>query len=398
MSKFKVGDKVKIRDDLIWDHYYGDIRCSSKRLECKGKIGEITKIAKTGSCFVHNHWFSEEMLEACDSKNTSKFKVGDKAMIIGPIFGKDSKYNGNIVTIKKVENAIFDDYKYSVIENDVLWDYFLLELVEEPCATTTCKSITPREMQEIIEKFGYIDETMDTSNRPVVDLSDHAVDSLYPNIITDILDNEEHCGFCKYSDNCHGISCHGGEPIEPPCAYQTAKDYIDNEELYRRYIDYYSDLIENKEERDMNKVVDLWYKRKKENIYKKYKNLEDEYVKEHYEIVKQYNELIEDFEKNLEDFCTEYSDITVNDDFVICKNADCNVYKYVIDEGVIRNDAKITYKEDKNEEYKELQLKYEDLNALLSMSDDLEYQQSILIEYGIINKKTKRMINEDNTN
>lgn len=180
--------------------------------------------------------------------------------------------------------------------------------------------------------FGYIDETMDTSNRPVVDLSDHA------------------------------------------------------------------GIWENKEEKDMNKVVDLWYKRKKENIYKKYKDLEDTYVKEHYEIVKQYNELIEDFEKNLEDFCTEYSDITVNDDFVICKNADCNVYKYVIDESVIRNDAKITYKEDKNEEYKELQFKYEDINALLSMSDDLEYQQSILIEYGIINKKTKRMINEDNTN
>lgn len=204
-----------------------------------------------------------------------------------------------------------------------------------------------------VKSFEYIDDTMDTSNRPVVDLSDHTVDSLYPNIINT----------------------------------ETWKN------LYDKYV---SGIWENEEEKDMNKVVDLWYNRKKENIYKKYKDLEDKYVKEHYEIVKQYNELIKDFEKNLEDFCTEYSDITVNDDFVICKNADCNVYKYVIDESVIRNDAKITYKEDKNKEYKELQLKYEDLNALLSMSDDLEYQQSILIEYGIINKKTKRMINESN--
>lgn len=321
----------------------------------------------------------------------SKFKVGDKVKIIKPQLLAQQTYSNDIVTINRIDNLGFV-FHYFVEENDEWWIEEELELVEEPCATTTCKAITPREMQEIMEKFGYIDETMDTSNRPVVDLSDHAVDSLYPYIITDILDNEEHCGFCKYSDNCHGISCYGGEPIEPPCAYQTAKDYIDNEELYRRYIDYYSDLIENKEEKDMNKVVDLWYKRKKENIYKKYKDLEDEYVKEHYEIVKQYNELIEDFEKKLEDFCTEYSDITVNDDFVICKNADCNVYKYVIDESVIRNDAKITYKEDKNEEYKELQLKYEDLNALLSMSDDLEYQQSILIEYGIINKKTKTIV------
>ena len=254
------------------------------------------------------------------------------------------------------------------------------------------------EWEELLgaKSFEYIDDTMDTSKRPVVDNID-SVDSLYPYLITNILDNEEHCGFCKYSDNCHGISCYGGEPIEPPCAYQTAKDYIDNEELYRRYIDYYSDLIKNKEEKDMNKVLDLWYRRNKERIYKKYKELEDTYVKEHYEIVKQYNELIEDFEKDLEEFCTKYSDIKVNDDFVICANADCNVYKYVIDKGVIRHDAEMTYNEDKSKEYKELEMKHEDINALLSMSDDLEYQQSVLIEYGIIDKKTKRVVNEDNS-
>ena len=159
------------------------------------------------------------------------------------------------------------------------------------------------------------------------------------------------------------------------------------------YDKYIKGIWENEEENKMrNEVLELWYKRKKENIYKKYKDLEDKYVEEHYEIVKQYNELIETFEKNLEDFFTKYSDITVNEDFVICKNADCNVYKYVIDKSVIQNDAVITYKDDKNKEYKELQLKYEDINALLSMSEDLEYQQSILIEYGIIDKKTKRMI------
>lgn len=221
-----------------------------------------------------------------------------------------------------------------------------------------------------VKSFEYIDDTMDTSNRPVVDLSDHAVDSLYPNMVY----------------------------------MNTWKDFYD------RYDEYINGIWENEEEKEMsdvmkiyedkkeNKVLELWYKRNKENIYKKYKDLEDKYVKEHYEIVKQYNELTEKFEKDLDEFCTKYSDITVNEDFVICKNADCNVYKYVIDESVIRNDARITYKEDKNKEYKELQLKYEDVEALLSMSDDLDYQQSVLIEYSIIDKKTKRMINEDNTN
>lgn len=180
------------------------------------------------------------------------------------------------------------------------------------------------------------------------------------------------------------------------------KNLFDNCEIqnnfYEKYIKGVWDIEENKEEEKMeNKVLDLWYRRQKENIYKEYKDLEDKYVKEHYEIVKQYNELIQKFENDLEEFCTKYSDITVGEDFVICKDNDCNIYKYVIDEGVIRHDAESTYKSEKNENYKKLQETYEDISALLSMSDNLEYQQSILIEYGIIDKKTKRMIvDEDN--
>ena len=258
----------------------------------------------------------------------SKFHVGDKVEIVRPILKNQAKYKGRVCTVKKTgENVVF--LSEMLGGSDMFYDKEL--------------DLVAKEMPNL----EYIDNTMDTSKRIVVDdLSDHAIDSLYPYVT----------------------------PL------------------------YIKGIKEKEEEENMNKVVDLWYKRQKENIYKKYKDLEDKYVKEHYEIVKQYNEMIENFEKNLEEFCTKYSDITVNDDFVICKNADCNVYKYVIDESVIINDAQITYKEDRNKEYKELQLKYEDLNALLSMSDDLEYQQSVLIEYGIIDKKTKRMINESNTN
>ncbi len=370
MNKFKVGDNVKIREDLIYDHYYGNVRCGTVKLELRGKIGKITKIAKTGSYFVHNHWFSEEMLEACDSKNTSKFKIGDIIRCI--------KYKDEVVNESLRKAEIIDDtpyFKIKILEHDDPMrvnyrvecifanlnfdDYFEYFDEEKETDLTGLHLMTPKELQEVLETFEYIDDYMDTSNRPVVDLSDHAVDSLYPNITIDV----------------------------KTCDKNLFNNCMEQTDFYK----YIEGIYGNKEEKDMNKVVDLWYSRKKENIYKKYKDLEDKYVKEHYEIVKQYNKLIEDFEKNLEDFCTEYSDITVNDDFVICKNADCNVYKYVIDKSVIRNDAGITYKEDKNKEYKELQLKYEDINALLSMSDDLEYQQSILIEYGIIDKKTKRI-------
>lgn len=82
------------------------------------------------------------------------------------------------------------------------------------------------------------------------------------------------------------------------------KNLFDNCKLQTDFYDkYIKGIWENEEENKMrNEVLELWYKRKKENIYKKYKDLEDKYVEEHYEIVKQYNELIETFEKNLEDF------------------------------------------------------------------------------------------------
>lgn len=37
----------------------------------------------------------------------------------------------------------------------------------------------------------------------------------------------EHCDYCKYQDECHGIACYGGEPVEPPCCYQEPDKYLD---------------------------------------------------------------------------------------------------------------------------------------------------------------------------
>lgn len=203
------------------------------------------------------------------------------------------------------------------------------------------------------------------------------------------LDNVEHCDFCKYHNDCYGISCYGGEPIEPPCACQTASEYIDNEKFYEMYI---KGIWEKEEEKDMNKVLKLWNDRKVEEIELKYNDLMNEYIEKHYETTKKYKDLIEKFEKDLETLYKEEIENKESESSILKENNTCNVYKYVVCEDKLRNEAYKKYREDKIKESDEQVDKCNEIDALLSMSEDLEYQQSVLIEYGIIDKKTKRMI------
>jgi hypothetical protein len=342
VSKFKVGDKVKIREDLIWDYYYGDIRCSSKRLECRGKIGEITKIAKTGSYFVHNHWFSEEMLEACDSKNTLKFKIRDKVRIVG----KNSEC---------LDGFDIDDICeiVEIDEDDECNPYHILKL----CAEKSLYGWAGEDDIESLPTFEYIDDTMNTSNRPVVDLSDHAVDSLYPNIIMDV----KTCGKNLF-DNCE---------------VQT--------DFYEKYI---KGIWKNEEEKDMNKVVNLWYERKRDKVINEYKEKEVEFYNNRYSVVESFNALVEQFNEDLESL---YKMDKATEQFVLTENAPNNVIKYCLDLDKLKEEFEVEYLIKRNEELKEIEDIREEVEAQLSLSDDLKYQQEVLERYGIINKKTKKI-------
>ena len=178
---------------------------------------------------------------------------------------------------------------------------------------------------------------------------------------------------------------------------ENARPWVDMElEYVQNDVKIVDKFVKNKEENEMrNEVLELWYSRNKENISKKYKEFKDKYFEERYSIIKEYNKLIEDFESNLEHlYNNSMSDLQP----VLKENNSCNVFKYVVDKDKITDEAEEVYKEDEIKEYSNLNDTYKEIYALLSMSSDLEYQQSVLIEYGIIDKKTKRMIaNEDSS-
>lgn len=45
-------------------------------------------------------------------------------------------------------------------------------------------------------------------------------------------DGEEHCQYCIYDDECpHGMTYHGGAPIEPPCCGREISELLDTDSI-----------------------------------------------------------------------------------------------------------------------------------------------------------------------
>ena len=139
----------------------------------------------------------------------------------------------------------------------------------------------------------------------------------------------------------------------------------------------------------MNKVLNLWFERKQEKIIKKYAEMEQDFINNHYSVVKSYNELVEQFEKDLDDL---YKFDKVNEQFVLEEISDKNTIKYDIDFDKLSCEFIDKHIKEKQGELKELAKIREEVEAQLSLSNELNYQQDVLIQYNIIDKKTKKIV------
>ena len=151
--------------------------------------------------------------------------------------------------------------------------------------------------------------------------------------------------------------------------------------------DYDNTINENEREIEMNKVLNLYIKRHTEMINEKY----DVLVNKDYnnmEIVSTFKELITDFESKLETlFEKDYNEERP----ALVRIATDNIYKYDLNSDVIKNDIFKRYEEGKNRELKELKDLEEEVEAQLSLSDDIDYTLDVLARYNIIDKKTNKI-------
>lgn len=167
-----------------------------------------------------------------------------------------------------------------------------------------------------------------------------------------------------------------------------AKEKYFEKEANRFYDMYVNGIWEIEEEKDMNKVLNLWCERKRNKIIDKYDEMECEFYNNKYSVVASFKELIEKFNNDLEDL---YKLDKATEQFVLKENTPNNVIKYCLDEEKLNEEFKKEYLSKRDEEFNTLRDIKDEVEAQLSLSDDLEYQQEVLIRYGIIDKKTKKI-------
>lgn len=142
--KYKVGDKVKIREDLEIGEMYGDWDCSTSMTFYGGMIATIVK-CRDNSYYIDidngDYTWTDEMF-AEQYEYTSKFNIGDKVRVRRDLeVGK--QYNGltflsgmNVCDDVMTIECKCDDGTYLCKEHSYWWSEDMLEKVEETTETT----------------------------------------------------------------------------------------------------------------------------------------------------------------------------------------------------------------------------------------------------------------------
>jgi hypothetical protein len=137
-----------------------------------------------------------------------------------------------------------------------------------------------------------------------------------------------------------------------------------------------------------NEVLELYAKREREKIENTFRTMEKEEYN-NLEPVKRYNELVNTFKASLAELVDEYKN---EEPKVFVQTVYEDHFGYEVNPYLERQIAE-KFGKDFEADMRELDKRIEEIRAVLSLSNDLEYQKNVLIEYGILNKKGV-MVNE----
>lgn len=133
----------------------------------------------------------------------------------------------------------------------------------------------------------------------------------------------------------------------------------------------------------MNKVLELYYERRINKLGEFYKELKEQKYNE-LEVVKEFNNVVEEYNNKMQELMGKYKDEDNN--MSLIHKTGYNEYPYVLSHAVKDDIVKSLgkrYEEDK----KALLEEKETIAAVLSISDDKDYQVEVLKNYGILDKK-----------
>lgn len=187
----------------------------------------------------------------------------------------------------------------------------------------------------------------------------------------------------RITEDVHNFSGATVKSIKIPTTSYTA-DAIDS---MRYEIEELRKLIKEKESDNMNDVLELYKNRREKEIRNKYKDIID---KEYNELpaVKEWHELTTNFEIEMKQLAEKYN---TEDLTCIVKTGYINDYEYALSNR-IRDDIKKEWQADLDEELSDLYKFVEEVNAVLSISNDKDYKIEVLKNYEILDKKGKLSI------
>lgn len=143
----------------------------------------------------------------------------------------------------------------------------------------------------------------------------------------------------------------------------------------------FNEFIPPKKGNEKMELLRLYERRKRDEINKKYEELVDKEYNE-LEVVKRYNELINTFNASLSELADEYCALDVP---AIVRTGYSNDYAFELNRKLF-SEVEEKYEEDRRAEIRELDALIEEVNAMLEISNDKDYQLDVLDKYGIIKK------------
>ena len=169
------------------------------------------------------------------------------------------------------------------------------------------------------------------------------------------------------------------------CALDMGKNIqysVDGGETWKELVPIKNYSVELEEEINMNKVLELYVEREEKRIRDKYNKLKEDIYND-VPVVKEFNELEEKTKQSYEELCNTYNTEEVH--YI-------NRTGYAYESGYelstkIMSDIHEKLAPDFNKEMEELHDKVRDIEALLSISDDKDYQLEVLKNYGLLDKK-----------
>lgn len=199
----------------------------------------------------------------------------------------------------------------------------------------------------------------------------------------DDLEGDDCCQYCRYQDECHGMTSNGrGEPVYPACADALEpNDYMDYEKFKKDY------LGEFKEEKIME-ILEIYKVRKMKAIDQEFEE-KRESLENKNEIINRYKEIVNTFQADMDEFVNEEK---VKASGFITQTPYFDNYRYELNRPKI-NELFDDINKERTDKFQELDRLIDEVKAMISIvPKDGNYDAKvieILKSYEILDKKGK---------